>query len=89
MFCLFHMTRFNIWNIPNVAWVFPERIPAPLPLIRSLIVSLTRILLRYTNGIEIKEGHRTLGIPQYSFVATTEAICSVGSMPESPNDPIF
>jgi hypothetical protein len=50
----FDMLTFHVWYLPDVTGVFSFGVSTELPLVRSLVMFLTRVFLWNAHGIKIK-----------------------------------
>src|SRR5437868_3653282 len=84
----FNVIGLHVWNVPDIAWVFPFGVSAEFAFVLTLVMAFAGILLRNANGVYVEIIAVPFGEPQNRFVPSAKPSCAVKSVPERPCDPI-
>ena len=58
MLSFLDMPCFYIWNIPDILWILPDRVPTPLPFFWTLIMFFSRIFLGDADTVWVAAGFK-------------------------------
>src|SRR5271157_5478776 len=84
----FNVLGLHVWDVPDIAWVFPFGVSAEFTLVLTLVMAFTGILLRNAYSVKVEVITVALRKPQNSFVPSTEPSCTVKAVPKAPYNAI-
>jgi hypothetical protein len=85
---LFNMAGLDVRDIPDVGRIFAERVTAEFAFMRSFVVSLTWIFLRYSYRIEVEFVVFALREPKNRLMASAKAVTCVNTVAEGPDNSV-